>query len=180
MTINNFQIGLKDLNLPDLFHVGVVVTHKPVPMLNLIDKNVSDEPKNGSDESKGRADHQEEDTKAKNLLENYYTNLGLDYKRQNDLSFFLTSEKEQKEILDRVEHPMVAVETLHNTRLQYEHDLAQTNAYIDRMIESKILEDDVDEVYNRFIEIQRFTYAMKEFTINLNSIVREMNKIPQG
>gem|GEM_PF-774239 len=165
MTINNFQIGLKDLHLPDLFHVGVVVTHKPVPMLDLIDED--------------REDHKDEDIKAKNLLENYYKNLSLDYKRQNDLSFFLGSESEQKEIRDRVERAMVQTEALHNARLLNERALAEANAYIDQMIESKIREDDADEFYNRFIEIQRFTYAMKEFTVNLNTIVKEMNKIPQ-
>jgi len=140
MTANNFEIGLKDLNLPDIFHVGVVVTHKPVPMLNVMEQ--------------GREDHQDEDTKAKNLLENYYKNLSLDYKRQNDLSIFLGTESKQKEILDSVERAMVEAEILHNARLRNERALAQANTYFDHMIEQKILEDDTQEFYNRFITFQ--------------------------
>jgi len=166
MTINNFQIGLKDLNLPDIFHVWIVVTHKPVPMIDLVDEE--------------REDHKEEDLKAKNLLENYYKNMGLEYQRQNDLSIFLWKEKEQKEILDSIERATIEAEILHNQRLRQEAMLADMNAYVDQMIDQKIIEDDADEFYNRFVEIAGFSRAIKDYTVTLNGIVKGMNNIPQS
>jgi hypothetical protein len=66
MTTNNFEIGLKDLSLPDIFHMGFVITEKPVPILsNVESKNIS----NSEAKEKGK-----KFTKA-NLLEEYYKNL---------------------------------------------------------------------------------------------------------
>ncbi|HIE44937.1 MAG TPA: hypothetical protein EYP87_01890 [Flavobacteriaceae bacterium] len=35
MTTNNFELGLRDLNLSDIFSFGLVVTKKTPPILNL-------------------------------------------------------------------------------------------------------------------------------------------------
>jgi len=56
MSTNQFEIGLKDLNMPDIFHMGFQISTKPIPILNIEDKSKKDET----------------EYSAKNMLEAYY------------------------------------------------------------------------------------------------------------
>jgi len=79
MTTNNFEIGLMDLKLPDIFHIGVQVQKKSPPILNL-DKNQENSNINNKNISEYSAEA---------MLEEYYKNKGLDYKKANNIQQYL-------------------------------------------------------------------------------------------
>lgn len=170
MTTNNFEIWLKDLNLPDLFHIWVQVSYKPAPILNL-DKALEN--------ADGNKKEDNSDFSSENLLYRYYKNLWLDYDRRNDLELFNDEDNEFKSILDKVELPSVAAEESFNELQELKAKIALENEYVsETVIDKKILEDDINDFYNQFVELETFTKAMMDYTINLNAIVKKMRSIP--
>jgi len=84
MTTDNFELGLMDLNLPDLFHNGVVIQRRSPPILNLEDKIDNGTNTNNEDKSQDTGNFSSE-----SLFEETYKNLGLNYKKQNSIAQFL-------------------------------------------------------------------------------------------
>jgi len=76
MTNNFFELSLKDINLPDMAHVGTVITKKPPPILNL-GKSGTETP-----EDKNKKDENE----IKEILARTFEAYGMDYERQNELT----------------------------------------------------------------------------------------------
>jgi len=84
MTTNNFEISLRDLNLPDMFHMGFVITKKAPPILHLeeLNKFQKEKPKTETETKK------EDNDEIKILLRNKYANFKLNYDKANDLENF--------------------------------------------------------------------------------------------
>jgi len=166
MAINNFEIWLKDLNLPDLFHVWVVVSHKPVPIVNLDKK----------DKNEGR---DETDFSSKNLLERYYKSLWLDYKRSNDLTIFKQTESELKTMLDTQELSIWQIkgkeEDLQKIREKAKKEISLVSEII---IDKKIIHEDMNDFYKQFSELESFIKAMMDYSISTNWIIKGMKAIP--
>ncbi|MDD5770275.1 MAG: hypothetical protein PHE25_04845 [Candidatus Gracilibacteria bacterium] len=166
MTVNIFELGLKDLNLPDIFHLGFQVSHKPVPIIN-VNKNSTE-------------DKSSDEFKSKNLLVKYYKNLGLEYERANDLQIFNNTLGENKTIIETT--------GLSNAEFQNKIDVLNKtmeknryeNDYIsDPVVDKKVLNDDMQQFYQSFIELNSFTNAMMEYTKSLGGIIKKMDEIPQ-
>lgn len=173
MTTNNFQLWLKDLNLPDIFHIWVQVSYKPVPLLNV---NISD-----YDESKdGQKDWENNEFEYKNLLTTYYKNLWLDYARANDLDLFEQKQAEVKSIYDSSEQAITNAGNRFDTYQNYITQIRQQNNYIsENIIDTKIIQEDMEWFYYRYIELESFSQAMMDYAIQVKGIIDEMNKIPQ-
>lgn len=166
MTINHFEIWLKDLNLPDIFHVWVQVSYKPVPLYN-IDKNE----KNADDD----------EFKYKNLLTRYYRNFWLDYQRANDIKIFEQKESELKSLLDSQEFSSTRSEEKFNDFTTYINNLKKQNDYVSRtVIDKKVIEEDMKWFYNKYMELESFSRALMEYTFWTKWIIQRMNEIPQG
>jgi len=57
--------------------------------------------------------------------------------------------------------------------------IALENNYLsETVIDKKILEEDVSDFYNQFTELETFTKAMMDYTMNLNAIIKNMRSIP--
>jgi hypothetical protein len=57
--------------------------------------------------------------------------------------------------------------------------IALENNYLsETVIDKKILEEDVSDFYNQFTELETFTNAMMDYTMNLNAIIKNMRSIP--
>lgn len=165
MTINNFEIGLKDLNLPDLFHVGIQVSYKPVPMLNVDKKEL---------------DTVDDEWRYENLFSTYYRNLWLDFKRANDLKSFSQREAEIKSLLDAQELAHTTFGSNFETYKTYMREIRQQNHYISsNIVDKKVIQEDVSGFYHKYIELESFTRALMEYTFGAKWIIYEMNKIPQ-
>ncbi len=165
MTTNNFELGLKDLHLPDIFHVGVQVSYKPVPLLNV---------------DKKETDKNDDEWRYENLFTRYYTNLWLDFKRSNDLDLFTQKEADIKSILDSQEQSFsVAWEKFENFH-SYINEIKKQNNYVSStVIDKKVIHDDIEWFHSKYRELESFTRALMEYTFGAKWIITEMNKIPQ-
>lgn len=164
MATNNFEIWLRDINLPDMFHVWVQVTKKPVPLL-WVDKQEND------------PDY--DDFKSENMLVDYYDSMWLEYNRANDMENFIQATAETKTITDCEE---LSIEQCNN-----KISLKETKSYRDlekwilikeQRIDKKLLETDMKEFYDNFWEFETFTRQLMDYTFAVNAIVKEMVNIP--
>lgn len=166
MTTNHFEIWLKDLNLPDIFHVWVQVSYKPVPLYN-VDKNEKD------------ADNDE--FKYKNLLTRYYRNLWFDYERSNDMRIFMQKEAEIKSVLDSQEYATTSSTKKFEIYNEYLSNLKRQNDFVSRnVVDKKVLHEDMQWFYNKYMELESFSRALMEYTFWSKWIIQKMNEIPQG
>lgn len=164
MTINHFEIWLKDLNLPDIFHVWLQVSYKPVPLLD-VDKNDKDD---------------DDEFKYKNLLTRYYRNLGLDFERANDLNIFKKKENEMKSLLDSQELGQKEVVNKTDNLNFYINQIKKENEFVSQtVIDKKIIEEDMSDFYKQFLELESFSRAFMDYSIWLKWIIWKMNEIPQ-
>lgn len=167
MTTNNFELGFQNLNLPDLFHVGIQITTKPVPFLNL-DKN---------DSNKGR---DESEYASKNLLSKYYENLGLDYQRANDLSLYNGQENMLKSMLSSAELTALSASQAQTELGVYQQYMALENDFLNETIDKKVFWDDMQEFQMQFTELQKFTQSMMEYSKNLQALAKKVSEIPKN
>ncbi|NDK19913.1 hypothetical protein GW819_03655 [Candidatus Gracilibacteria bacterium] len=81
MTKNFLELSIKDLNLPDILHIGVVVSSLPPPILNI------KKPASGGGNSGGNSggSNSGEDDEFNKILIGTFEEQGLDFKRQNSL-----------------------------------------------------------------------------------------------
>ncbi len=165
MTTNHFELWLKDLNLPEIFHVWVQVSYKPVPLLNVDKKNT---------------DKDDDEFKYKNLFSKYYANLGLDFERANDVHLFSKKELEIRTGLESQELNSTEFEKRFNKFYAYANEIKKQNSYISRnIIDKKVINEDIEGFYQKYIELESFTRALMEYTFGAKWIITEMNKIPQ-
>lgn len=165
MTTNHFELGLKDLNLPDIFHVGVQVSYKPVPLLNVDKKETNKD---------------DDEFKYKNLFTKYYANLGLDFERANDINLFSKKEMEIRSGIESQEHAVTEFEERFNNFYSHAEEIKKQNSYISRtIVDKKVINEDIEWFYHKYIELESFTRALMEYTFWAKWIITEMNKIPQ-
>ncbi len=165
MTTNNFELWLKDLNLPDIFHIWIQISYKPVPLLN-VDKK---EKKLDSDEFE-----------YKNLFTKYYANLWLDYNRANDMSLYNKAESKYKTTLDSGELPITTYWEKLEKLESFTQELKKQNEYISQnVIDKEVIWDDIDWFQKKYMELEVFARALMEYTFWAKWIITEMNKIPQ-
>lgn len=169
MTINFFELWLKDLDLANMFYVWVNVSKKPVPLLNL-DYKPSQEKK--------KQDVDWNEFSSKNMLYTYYKNLWLDYDRANDLDIFSRVEWDKKSVIDATDMQKTISSDKFNKYNEYiDKAFAQNNYISSNVIDKKVLYEDMNNFYTHFLELERFTSEMQDYTIKVNGVVNGMNKI---
>lgn len=164
MTTNLMENVFKDLDLPSMFHVWIVVSKKPVPMLNL-------------DKSEKLYDSRN-DFWSKNLLERYFKAYWLDYKRQNDLAKIEQLESQLKSILDSSE--LNTNETVKKNQLFLEEIKKNKEEidFVDLAIQNHIITEDMAKFDEQFKEISKFVKELQEYTATINAIYKKMIEIP--
>lgn len=168
MSTNNFELWLKDLNLPDIFHMWFVITKKPVPILDVQSWNKR---------ATGKQGEWLEFSK-KNLLEEYYNNLWLDYSRSNDLEIFAKKDLEWKTILDSWELDAVKVREKLSEQYQ-EMKKTKKNDIIKTQIAQQGKSEELKDFEEQFIELQLFSESMNDYVNTIHFLIKEMVKIPQ-
>ena len=165
MSTNNFELWLKDLSLPDIFHLWFVITKKPVPILDV-------QPTKGEKESGKKF------TK-KNLLEEYYKNLWLEYSRRNDLDIFKEKDIHSKTLLNSWEGEAAKVrEKLYNEYKEMQQ--AWKNNVISDQISQQSITEEFKDFEEQFTELQSFSNSMNDYVNTIHFLIKEMVKIPQG
>ncbi len=160
MTIWNFELGLDQLNLPEIFHLGFQVSKKPIPILNLDKKEKKDET----------------ELAAKSMLKRYYEANWLDYTRRNDLVLLAKLEQEKQSVQNSAE---LTPKTALQKQQEYEDYLKnkqESSEYITKAIQKKASYWSLQQFEEQFIELERFTLGLTDYTWNLKSIIKKMNE----
>ncbi|QFR39063.1 hypothetical protein A9Q91_02405 [Candidatus Gracilibacteria bacterium 28_42_T64] len=165
MTTNNFELGLKDLNLADMFHISFQIQTKPVPILD-IKKETEDKDK--SEFSKDK------------MLETYYNSLSLDYKRRNDLSIFSKSESELKTLLDSAELNITDVAIKHEQFNKRVNERKEKLNFIGKSVGKKVQYETMEDFGDQFIELELFSKAISDYVQSLQNVIKQMKEIPVG
>jgi len=172
MTINNFEMTLRDLNLPDLLHIWYIITYKTPPILNLEELNGFQ--KNKTIEEKTI----EENDMIKTILRNKYANFNLNYDDANNLNNFKNTNIQLKWIVEWLENPSKRIEELNNEfalLLKLEN---QINRYSEENISNEINNDILFDFNNEFTELEQYTKNIIEYTNNIDVLVKNLKEIP--
>ncbi|MDD2907210.1 MAG: hypothetical protein PHH98_01080 [Candidatus Gracilibacteria bacterium] len=164
MTVNDFELGLKDLNLADIFHIGIQVNKKPLPLLN-IEKEDKKEDNPFSTE---------------NQLKFYYDSYGLEYKRRNDLSLFKKVDTDKQIALNS---SLLSTQSYIN-RIpdynKYEEDKIKQKEVMHKLIANETKIGIMDDFDLQFKELEIFNGGIKDYIVNLDKVVSGMLKIPNS
>ncbi|PIE85511.1 hypothetical protein CSA08_01490, partial [Candidatus Gracilibacteria bacterium] len=160
---NLFELNLRDLNLANSFHAGLVITKKPIPILSV--------EREKDKKNKGQFAYE-------NLLNEYYKNLGMSYQRKNSLVKYLHIEERQKSFLDSLENPVTLSEEKNNNFENNLKLLKNKNKYFKKSINKKIQNDELNVLYDNLAEIERFLGAINDYTTGLFGAVKGMDRIP--
>lgn len=167
MTVNNFELWFKDLNLPDLFNVWIQIQSKPVPILKLDSSSPEDEKKDKSDAYS-----------IENQLQEYFWDMWLDYTRINDLQIYQDETAKIKSLA------LGRDGTIVNAASKLSGWVEQSNLTLRKaeLRDKQIQEHARWLIYNQFsnhlIEIAGFTKQIEEYSENLLHIVIKIKQIP--
>ena len=163
MSTNNFEIWLKDLNLPDIFHMSFQVFTKPVPILEI-------EPKWKQDET---------EIASRNLLEEYYKQNGMNYQRRNDLALVTHTEQEKQSAVNSA--VLSNINTI-NKEVEYGSEFLdkwdEKVDHIMKSIEKRVSYWATQTFELEYAEVDKFTVSINDYIKRLYSILIEMDKIP--
>ncbi len=167
-TTNNFELGLIIPNLGDLLRgFGIQVQTKPAPILSNIEWS--------SDADKWV----EWDLyTAKNLHQEYYKNIGLDYGRSNDLDIHRSRANQQKALQECSELAATCPTDKLSELSGFKSQLAESNEIVSLAVEKYAATQDSSEFYTQFVELERFVKSIEDFSYSLAWIVKAMRKIP--
>ncbi len=162
MSTNLFELWLKDLNLPDIFHMAMQISTKPVPLLRIEKEWKEDETEFAS----------------KNLLEKYYDLNWLDYKRRNDLVLLKTVEQEKQSIINSEELTNKNAYEKNNDYANYLENRKTKNRIVDKAIEKRVSYWVLDTFVEQYEELDKFTLSIYHYVENLHTIIVKMREIP--
>jgi len=61
---------------------------------------------------------------------------------------------------------------------EYSETQAEENKSLALAVENKVAYDELEDFYEQFIELEKFTVAIKDFSIGVSAYIKEMTKIP--
>lgn len=168
MWTNNFEMTLRDLNLPDMFHMWFIVSKKSPPILNLDNATW----KSSTNKEKENADIVE------NIIREKYKNLGLNYDKPNNINNFKYKEKELLTIIHSLENPSRRAENLRN---EYQNiiTLKQKAIWFNKNnIDNEINNDILKEFNTEFTELEQFSKNIIEYTNSIDILIKKIKEIP--
>lgn len=162
MTTNYFELWLKDLNLPSIFHMSTQVTTKPIPILNIEDENKEDESEFAS----------------KNLLDKYYELSWLEYERRNDLSLLKAKDQDKQSLLSSWELPIWNHKKNLDEYKKYSQKQEDKKEIIEKSVEKEVSYWILDNFVLQYNEIERFTLNIYDYVESINGLIKKMREIP--
>lgn len=162
MSTNNFELWLKDINLPDIFHLSFQISTKPIPILNIEDNSKKDET----------------EFAAKNMLEEYYKANWLDYKRRNDLNALKNIEPDKQLINNSEGITIDWVLYKWKDYINYKDNERKSIDFINKSVEKKVSYWIMQTFEEQYVELDKFTIAIYNYIKNINSIIKKMEIIP--
>lgn len=160
-TNNFFELLLKNLNLPSLVHLGVVVQTMPPPILNL---------KPGSGPS-GTPTTSSEEKEFKEITAGAFADYGIRYDKQNSIDD------------NQTQHAIRNVEGLSTSDVTGRKKTASTPVVRGNYFETKaatIRESYADSFSTDLQELRGFTLTFTESILNVGSLSQKFRDIPKG
>lgn len=161
MSTNQFELWLENLDLPSIFHLWIQISTKPIPILNIEKEWKEDETEYAS----------------KNLLERYYKENWLDYKRRNSLVLFQSIEQDKQNVNNSIWLSNERIISNNNKYWIYKYENNNSTA-LNKIIEKKVSYWITQNFETQFTELYKFTIWINYYIENLRSIITEMEKIP--
>lgn len=167
MTTDNFELWLRDLSLSDMFSMPFIVTKKAPPILNL------------EQFQQDKKQVQENDKfSAKNNFCRRWESLGLNCKRENDLSLFAWTAKDQKVINNLVELNIIEWIKMKKHLEFKDNEQKIMWDFVSKAIWNDAQINETEYLYKEFVELERFVASMNTYTDDLRKQIQKMLEIP--
>ena len=160
-TNNFFELGLKDLDLPSMAHLGVVVTTLPAPILNLA----------GKDTPRGVPKQSDSEKSFDEMTTNLFKDRGLEKKSQNRLSSIYDPDRSYGTSLLNGLTTDYTAEKLQSRR-QFSSNYKEIKL-------AAIKTEYSDGFGADLIEFEAFMKTFVEHLGNFSSLVEKLHEIPQ-
>lgn len=162
MWTNEFELGLKDLNLPDVFHLSMQVSTKPIPTLNI--------------EKEWARDKSE--YSAENMIKKHYEINWLNYNRRNDLVLLHWMEQNKQNINNWpwLSPQKLLEKQIENDQIVIERQKKTTAFY--NTIDKKVSYWVIWTFEEQFTELDKFTVWINNYVNTLHSLVKKLREIP--
>ena len=168
MTTNNFENNLIIPSLWDMLRwFGIQIQSKPVPILNL-----------DNSEKENESWLKWDVFSRVNLLTTYYKNLWLDYSRANDLDIFERTIVEKQALQNSAELATTEATSKLNAYENFVNSLEKENKILSEAIDNKVINDDLEDFYTQFVELERLTLSIDDFALWIKWSGETMRKIP--
>jgi len=160
MTVNNFQLWLKNLKLSDIFHIGIILTARTPPII--------------------KDNKRENDEYLKRLKEYYKNHYDWNYDRRNSLIIYNWEENEYKSLSDSANLSIIKVKQRDKSLKDRQALENKQNKLVKSEFDHKILSEDMDIFYEKFIPIESFTKNILNYANNANIDIMWINEKPSN
>lgn len=171
MTTNNFELGLRDLDLSKIFSMPIVITKKTPPILNL--DYLNREAKKNSNKKEDSNPLSEN-----NLLKFRFEAIWINYKRENDLSIFEDSDYNRKMLINNAELNIWKIKKNSDERNKQIAELKKLDEHITRIVSSSYQRKETDWMYKEFVELENFTQELNNYVKAFDKVTDKMLSIP--
>jgi hypothetical protein len=161
-TNNFFQLLLKDMDLPSMAHIGVVVTSLPAPILNLP----------GEKTPRGKPSQTDAQKEFDEMESGVFKDYGLSVKRSNALPIIANNER------DYGISTLEALTTDHTER-KLKPGRSFRSEY-SAIKEAELKNEYADSFTSNLNQFEAFTKAFVDHIGNFTSLVQKIDEIPQG
>ncbi|MDD2744992.1 MAG: hypothetical protein PHU93_00470 [Candidatus Gracilibacteria bacterium] len=159
-TNNFFQLLLKDLDLPSMAHIGVVVTSLPAPILNLP----------GDKTPRGKPSQTDAQKEFDAMVSGVFTDYGLSVRRSNSLSVIANNEKD---------YGISTLNALTTDFTQKKLQIAQNYRGSYATIKEAELKNELgDSFAGNLNQFEAFTKALVDHLGNFSSLIQKIDEIP--
>nr|MDD3719929.1 hypothetical protein [Candidatus Gracilibacteria bacterium] len=169
MSINDWELSLKNLNLPSIFNLNFIIYKKSPPILN-VDKKEKQEDTIDKNSPLWR----------ENLAYEYYKNSGLDYKNANSMQNLKKVIEELKCTQDSGNLTVAEAEAKCNQYKTMIQKQEENNIKIENISNELVKKGDLNAFYDMFVELQIFTKAFENYVNGTRTQVIKMDKKPTG
>ncbi len=167
MWTNNFENILRDLDFSEMFHMGIIISSKSPPILNL------------ETQKEKYPDKDKADSKYKKILETLYKNQGLEFNRKNDLNKIAKKEEKLIELINSAENSLTIIWKREKQRNIFLSNFKAENEFLNNykinLINKWILED----FYQELVEYEKFIWWLHSYTNNILSYIKIMYEKPR-
>ena len=168
MSTNNFEMSLRDLDLPWMFHMWFIITKKAPPILNL--ENILW--KSEINKISKNSDF------INSILRSKYKSFWLDYDSANNINKFLHKEKELLWIIHSLENPSTRAENLKNRYWEILILETQIENYETNKLSKNINNDILKEFDIEFTELEQFSSNIVDYANNIDILIKNLKEIP--